>query len=87
MVFKKTKYHYNYKGDLITEFAQLLQNLARIMDDWCQDHLIAINMVPVILYLSYEAWFGSYVCLAALDSLSELLLYNEGYQQRSEEVK
>lgn len=55
MVFKKTKYHYNYKGDLITEFAQLLQNLARIMDDWCQDHLIAINMVPVILYLSYEA--------------------------------
>lgn len=83
-MFHKTKLHcHKFKGDLITDFAQLLQNLARIMDDWCQDHLIAIKIIEVILYMAYEVSFGSFVCLAALDALTEIILYNEAYEQKS----
>ena len=58
IVFKKNMNDHVLKGDLLTEFATLVQNLARIEDDWCIDHLLAINILPVILYLAYGDKFG-----------------------------
>lgn len=87
VVFKSEVHQRKFKASLMAEFAQMLQNLVRIEDDWCQDHLLAIDIVKVILYLSHEVRFGAEVCLAALDALAEMLGYNEGYQDRMNDVR
>ena len=70
------------------EFSQMLQNIVRIDDDWCHDHLLhSLKIMPVLLYLCNNDQFGVETVLAALDCIECIISYNEGFEQKLEQTK
>lgn len=82
IVMKKTTHHHKVGGELISELAHLVLNLAQVRDEWCQNHIVSQNIVKVILYLCNEVNYGSYVCITALDALQDIIVNYEGTEER-----
>lgn len=87
IVMKRTKHFHKVNGDLVSELTHLVQNLANVRDEWLQNHLISRGIVKVILFLCNEVKYGSYVCIAALDTLQEIIVWSESDPQRLHQVK
>ena len=60
----------------------LCQNLVRMEDDFCQDKILELGIINVLLDLIYENKINSYVTADGLEALDELFEQYEAYPDK-----
>jgi hypothetical protein len=68
--------------EIYWDFMNLLHNLVKIEDDWCQDKLLDIKIFDCLFFMIQDCRYGKVMTMQGLDLITELLEINECYSTR-----